>query len=284
MGLLLLTDISTIIHYSVLGCFSPLTTPEEAQAFLANMRDKSHQREFLHKPPTHLSADGMDHWHMQQRKKEQELRQRRKEAEQLLRGYRGGSIDTPRADTLDDPKSVRHYTYNQPQQSMQETVYGDENVQDPLLSSRSVPTTQPSFQVDIPARPATMTNKSRNNNLHFHHNHQHADEKKDYTEYSQPQSCITKPADSFAAAASAPTTAVVGSETVWRDCVGTEKFPVQSGRYHVYLSYACPGSHRALIVRALKGLEECVSVTYVHPTWRLTNPGDEEDKHRGWYV
>lgn len=49
-----------------------------------------------------------------------------------------------------------------------------------------------------------------------------------------------------------------------------------------YLSYACPGSHRALIVRALKGLEDVISVTFVHPTWRLTNPRDEKDKHRGW--
>jgi putative glutathione S-transferase len=48
------------------------------------------------------------------------------------------------------------------------------------------------------------------------------------------------------------------------------------------LSYACPGSHRALIVRTLKGLEDVISVTFVHPTWRLTNPRDEKDKHRGW--
>lgn len=49
-----------------------------------------------------------------------------------------------------------------------------------------------------------------------------------------------------------------------------------------YLSYACPGSHRVLIVRALKGLEDIISVTFLHPTWRLTKPNDPEDKHRGW--
>lgn len=35
-------------------------------------------------------------------------------------------------------------------------------------------------------------------------------------------------------------------------------------------------------MRALKGLEECISVTIVHPTWRHTNRNDSRDKHRGW--
>ena len=74
-------------------------------------------------------------------------------------------------------------------------------------------------------------------------------------------------------------------ETIWRGFISDEpgaKFPPEAGRYHLYASYACPGSHRALIVRALKGLEDIVSVTIVHPTWRQTNPDDPKDKHRGW--
>ncbi|KAL3924749.1 MAG: hypothetical protein SGILL_000859 [Bacillariaceae sp.] len=74
-------------------------------------------------------------------------------------------------------------------------------------------------------------------------------------------------------------------ETVWRDFISDEpgaKFPPEAGRYHLYASYACPGSHRALIVRALKGLEDAVSVTFVHPTWRHTRQHDPNDKHRGW--
>lgn len=60
-------------------------------------------------------------------------------------------------------------------------------------------------------------------------------------------------------------------------------FPPESGRYHLYCSYACPGSHRALIIRALKGLEDVVSVTVVHPTWRLTRGTNPEEKdQRGW--
>lgn len=49
----------------------------------------------------------------------------------------------------------------------------------------------------------------------------------------------------------------------------------------MFASYACPGSHRALIVRALKGLEDVVSVTIVHPVWRLTKEGTDEEQ-RGW--
>ena len=39
----------------------------------------------------------------------------------------------------------------------------------------------------------------------------------------------------------------------------------ESGRYHLYVSLACPWAHRTLIVRALKGLEQVISVDVVHP-------------------
>lgn len=58
-------------------------------------------------------------------------------------------------------------------------------------------------------------------------------------------------------------------------------FPSENNRYHLFVSYACPGSHRALIVRALKGLEDVVSVTILHPIWRLTKEGTSEEQ-RGW--
>ena len=41
--------------------------------------------------------------------------------------------------------------------------------------------------------------------------------------------------------------------------------PVEAGRYHLYISYACPWAHRTLLMRALKGLEEVVSVDVVEP-------------------
>ena len=35
-------------------------------------------------------------------------------------------------------------------------------------------------------------------------------------------------------------------------------FPPEAGRYHLYISLACPWAHRTLIVRALKKLEEII--------------------------
>lgn len=46
---------------------------------------------------------------------------------------------------------------------------------------------------------------------------------------------------------------------------GKGGFPAESGRYHLYVSYACPWAHRTLIFRALKGLDDHVGVSVVHP-------------------
>ncbi|MBR9764038.1 MAG: glutathione S-transferase family protein [Rhodobacteraceae bacterium] len=46
---------------------------------------------------------------------------------------------------------------------------------------------------------------------------------------------------------------------------GKGGFRAESGRYHLYVSYACPWAHRTLIFRALKGLEDHISVSVVHP-------------------
>lgn len=46
---------------------------------------------------------------------------------------------------------------------------------------------------------------------------------------------------------------------------GTGGFAAEAGRYHLYVSYACPWAHRTLIYRKLKGLEDVISVSVVHP-------------------
>ncbi|MEO8882017.1 MAG: glutathione S-transferase family protein [Devosia sp.] len=42
---------------------------------------------------------------------------------------------------------------------------------------------------------------------------------------------------------------------------GEGGFPAEAGRYHLYVSYACPWAHRTLIFRALKNLENLISVS-----------------------
>ncbi len=60
---------------------------------------------------------------------------------------------------------------------------------------------------------------------------------------------------------------------------GKGGFSAEAGRYHLYVSYACPWAHRTLIYRSLKGLEEMISVSVVH--WLMKENGwtFEADEH-----
>ncbi|KAE8375572.1 ubiquitin-activating enzyme E1 [Aspergillus bertholletiae] len=58
------------------------------------------------------------------------------------------------------------------------------------------------------------------------------------------------------------------------------EFPPEKGRYHLYVSYACPWAHRTLITRKLKGLEDFISFTSVHwhlgeKGWRFATPDEK---------
>lgn len=46
---------------------------------------------------------------------------------------------------------------------------------------------------------------------------------------------------------------------------GSSGFPVEAGRYHLYVSRACPWAHRATIIRSLKRLESSISLSSVAP-------------------
>ena len=46
---------------------------------------------------------------------------------------------------------------------------------------------------------------------------------------------------------------------------GTGGFAAEPGRYHLYVSLACPWAHRTVIFRKLKGLEDLIGLTVVHP-------------------
>ncbi len=49
----------------------------------------------------------------------------------------------------------------------------------------------------------------------------------------------------------------------WITKDGSSGFPPESGRYHLYVSYACPWAHRTIIARSLKGLTKCITLDVV---------------------
>jgi putative glutathione S-transferase len=70
--------------------------------------------------------------------------------------------------------------------------------------------------------------------------------------------------------------------------LGSGGFPAEAGRYHLYVSLACPWAHRTLIFRALKGLTDLISVDVVHPdmgddgwTFATDHPGTTGDRLHG---
>jgi len=65
-------------------------------------------------------------------------------------------------------------------------------------------------------------------------------------------------------------------------------FVAEPGRYHLYVSYACPWAHRALIFRKILKLEETIGVSVVHPVnnvegWEFSEfPGSTPDEVNGF--
>ena len=49
----------------------------------------------------------------------------------------------------------------------------------------------------------------------------------------------------------------------WISSDGSTDFPAESGRYHLYIAWACPWAHRTAILRRLKGLEDAIGLSAV---------------------
>lgn len=61
------------------------------------------------------------------------------------------------------------------------------------------------------------------------------------------------------------------------------RFQPEAGRYHLYIALACPWACGTLTALHFKGLQDVISYSVVHPTWRRTRPDDPEDLHSGWH-
>jgi putative glutathione S-transferase len=81
----------------------------------------------------------------------------------------------------------------------------------------------------------------------------------------------------------------VRQESRFRDRVsadGSTPYPAERGRYHLYVSWACPWAHRTVIGRRLKGLEDAIGLSVVDPVrdargWAFTG-GAYVDRANGW--
>jgi putative glutathione S-transferase len=74
----------------------------------------------------------------------------------------------------------------------------------------------------------------------------------------------------------------------WISADGSTPYPAIAGRYHLYVSLACPWASRTVIVRKLKGLEEAIGMTVVDPVrdergWAFRDgPGYSSDPINGF--
>jgi glutathionyl-hydroquinone reductase len=74
----------------------------------------------------------------------------------------------------------------------------------------------------------------------------------------------------------------------WVTADGRSGFPAAAGRYHLYVSWACPWAHRTIIVRKLKKLEPVIGMTVVDPIrdergWAFRDgPGHSQDPINGF--
>ena len=70
------------------------------------------------------------------------------------------------------------------------------------------------------------------------------------------------------------------SPSLYRDTPTSNEY--SNNDFILYVSLACPWANRCLAVVYLKGLEDRLRVSVVHPVWQRTRPDDASDKHCGW--
>jgi len=71
--------------------------------------------------------------------------------------------------------------------------------------------------------------------------------------------------------------------SVWRNVIEEDgQFAPEPNRYHLYVALACPWADGALAALFMKGLEDCIGYSVVHPTWQRSRPEDPQDQHHGW--
>lgn len=74
----------------------------------------------------------------------------------------------------------------------------------------------------------------------------------------------------------------------WVTADGRYGYPAEPGRYHLYVSWACPWAHRTIIIRKLKTLEDAIGMTAVDPLrddrgWAFRDgPGHSTDPINGF--
>jgi glutathionyl-hydroquinone reductase len=194
-------------------------TPEEAEAYLAAIRQKRQMHVPPPIPPTNLSSTDLNDWYAKQKRIELLEKQRKQEAEDFLKSYQ---LKLDHTQVRQSGSEETEYSA----ESISETNK-DNNVKEQELS--------PNDDLVSNGKHATSVDQS------------------------------------------------ISSSMEWRNLIcqhEDSKFPPEIDRYHLYVAYACPWSHRTTIVRNIKGLQEVIGITYVHPTWQYTKP--DVDDHRGW--
>ncbi|KAK6150216.1 hypothetical protein DH2020_017741 [Rehmannia glutinosa] len=78
------------------------------------------------------------------------------------------------------------------------------------------------------------------------------------------------------------TGAFVRTPSTFRNSISRDPnspFPAEAGRYHLYVSFACPWASRCLAYLKIKGLDKAISFSSVKAIWGRTKDTDE---HMGW--